>query len=86
MAISGPCAVFSDVRDIPSKGIRLHHVRFCYHVSVMGGTLRNEAVGSTDLTQWVVFGEALGLEPIAPFVTAAIEAAAQGRPIAADRR
>lgn len=76
VVIDSDCAVFSDVRDIPSKGIRLHHVRFCYPVSVVAGTLRNEPEGSTDLARWVEFDEALGLVPIAPFVTSAIEAAA----------
>jgi 8-oxo-dGTP diphosphatase len=80
VSVDSDCAVFSDVRDIPSKGIRLHHVRFCYQVSVVAGTLRNEPEGSTDLAQWLVFDEALRLTPIAPFVTAAIEAAASGRP------
>ena len=80
VSVEGDCAVFSDVRDIPGKGIRLHHVRFCYQVSVVAGTLRNEPEGSTDLARWVEFDGALSLIPIAPFVTAAIEAAACGRP------
>ena len=62
-------------RDIASKGIRLHHVRLCYRVTVLGGALRNEPQGSTDLARWVRFGEALDLNPIAPFVTAVIETA-----------
>ncbi len=82
VSVDGGCAVFSDVMDIPSKGIRLHHVRLCYLVSVVGGDLRNEPQGSTDLAEWVPFGEALDLNPIAPFVTVAIETAAQGRPLA----
>ncbi len=81
VSIDGACAVFSDVMDIASKEIRLHHVRLCYPVTVAGGTLRNEFQGTTDLAQWVRFDEALDLNPIAPFVTAAIEAAAQGRPL-----
>jgi 8-oxo-dGTP diphosphatase len=82
VSVDGEWAVFSDVADIASKGIRLHHVRLCYPVTVTGGTLRNEFQGTTDLAQWVRFGEALDLSPIAPFVTAAIEAAVQGRPLA----
>lgn len=82
VSVDGGCAVFSDVMDIASKGTRLHHVRLCYPVTVTDGTLRNEFQGTTDLAQWVRFGEALDLNPIAPFVTAAIEAAAQGRPLA----
>lgn len=82
VSVDAGCAVFSDVLDIESKGIRLHHVRLCYRVAVIGGTFRNEYQGSTDLARWVRFGEALDLNPIAPFVTAAIEAAAQGQPLA----
>lgn len=82
VSVDAECAVFSDVMDIASKGIRLHHVRLCYQVAVVSGTLRDEPQGSTDLARWVPFGEALDLNPIAPFVTAAIEAAAQGRSLA----
>jgi len=53
VAVDGECAVFSDVMDIPHKGIRLHHVRLCYRVTVVGGTLRNEYHGTTDLVRWV---------------------------------
>lgn len=79
VSVEGECEVFSDVRDIPSKGIRLHHVRLCYPVTVVAGVLRNEPQGSTDLARWVRFGDALELTTIAPFVTAAIEAAATER-------
>lgn len=82
VSIGGECAVFSDVMDIASKGIRLHHVRLCYPVTVTGGTLRNEFQGTTDLAQWVRPEDAIKLPPIASFVTAAIESAAQGRPLA----
>jgi len=73
--IDGPCAVFSDVVAIPSKTQRLHSVRLCYPVSVVGGSLRDERDGSTDLARWVHLGEAARLPAIAPFVTAAIERA-----------
>lgn len=79
VSVEGECEVFSDVRDIPSKGIRLHHVRLCYPVTVVAEVLRNEPQGSTDLARWVRFGDALELTAIAPFVTAAIEAAATER-------
>ncbi len=77
VSVDGPCTVFSDVREIPAKGIRLHHVRLCYPVTVTAGTLRSELEGSTDLAQWVPFGQALKLDAIAPFMTSVIETAAR---------
>lgn len=68
--------VFSDVAEIPAKGIRLHHVRFCYPVQVLGGTLRDEIDGTTDHVEWVPFDRALTLPPIAPFVTEVVGAMA----------
>lgn len=75
VSVDEPCMVFSDVLEIPAKGIRLHHVRLCYPVTVTAGTLRNETTGSSDLAQWVPFDRALALVAIAPFVTFAIEEA-----------
>jgi ADP-ribose pyrophosphatase YjhB (NUDIX family) len=65
--------VFSDVAEIPGKGILLHSVRFCYPVEVVGGTLRDEIGGSTDHVEWVPLDQALTLPPIAPFVTEVLE-------------
>lgn len=76
MSVAGPCTVFTDVRSIPTKGIRLHHVRLCYPVTVLAGSLRDDSEGSTDLARWVPVDEARTLDPIAPFVTSAIESAA----------
>lgn len=73
--IDGPCTVFSDVMAIPSRALRLHSVRLCYPVTVLGGSLRDEPDGSTDLARWVHLGEAARLPAIAPFVTATVERA-----------
>lgn len=73
VSVDGSCTVFSDVMEIPAKGVRLHHVRLCYPVTVTGGSLRSEREGSTDLAQWIPLGQALNLPAIAPFVTSAIE-------------
>ncbi len=67
--------MFDDEVGIESKQIRLHSVRLCYPVTVVGGDLRNETDGSTDLARWVDVREARQLAAIAPFVTAAIEQA-----------
>jgi ADP-ribose pyrophosphatase YjhB (NUDIX family) len=76
ISVDGPCTVFSDVREIPTKGIRLHHVRLCYPVTVTAGTLRSELEGATDLAQWIPFGQARNLDAIAPFVTSVLETTA----------
>ena len=71
--VDGPCTVFSDVMEIASKRLRLHSVRLCSSVTVLGGERRNEHDGTTDMVRWVAFREASRLPVIAPFVTAAIE-------------
>lgn len=43
--------VASDVRRRPN-GDRIHTVRVLYTVSLNGGDLRDEAVGTTDAAQW----------------------------------
>lgn len=43
--------VASDVRRRPN-GDRIHTVRVLYTVSLNGGNLRDEAVGTTDAAQW----------------------------------
>ena len=77
ISVDGPCTVFSDVREIPTKGIRLHHVRLCYPVTVTAGNLRSEREGTTDLAQWIPLGQAVNLDAIAPFVTSVIETIAR---------
>jgi 8-oxo-dGTP diphosphatase len=43
--------VASDVRRRPN-GDRIHTVRVLYTVSLNGGNLRDEVVGTTDAAQW----------------------------------
>jgi len=71
--VEGTCTVYSDEVEIPSRRLRLHSVRLCYSVTVVGGDLRDEADGSTDLVRWVDVGEARRLNVMAPFVASAIE-------------
>jgi 8-oxo-dGTP diphosphatase len=71
--VEGPCTVYSDEVEIPSRRLRLHSVRLCYSVTVVGGDLRDETDGSTDLVRWVDVGEARRLNAMAPFVASAIE-------------
>ncbi|NTW39758.1 MAG: NUDIX domain-containing protein [Cellulomonadaceae bacterium] len=58
--------IASDVLDIPARDLRLHTVRFIYAVDVVGGALRNEDDGTTDLVAWVPVGE-LATIPLMPF-------------------
>jgi ADP-ribose pyrophosphatase YjhB (NUDIX family) len=43
--------VVSDIRRRPN-GDRIHTVRVIYAVALVGGELRDEAIGTTDQAQW----------------------------------
>lgn len=66
--------VFSDVIELPGKGMRLHHVRLCYPVRVVGGRLRDEPAGTTDHAEWVDLARAATLPVIEGFVTETVAA------------
>lgn len=74
--VDGGPAVFSDTLDIAARRLRLHSVRLCYPVTVLGGDLRDEPDGTTDVAAWFDLSEALDLPAIAPFVTATLRLAA----------
>lgn len=57
--VIGLAAVDSEVLEAPDK--RTHVFRVLYHATVVGGELRNEANGSTDLAQWFTLEEAADL-------------------------
>jgi 8-oxo-dGTP diphosphatase len=57
----------SDVLEIPARGQLLHTDRLLYDVRLLGGTLRAEPVGTTDLARWVAPAEAAALR-LMPFV------------------
>ena len=57
----------SDVLEIPARGQLLHTDRLLYEVRLLGGTLRAEPAGTTDLARWVAPAEAAGLR-LMPFV------------------
>ncbi len=44
-----------------SGGRRLHAIRIVYAVRIVGGELRDEPDGSTDMCRWVTLDEALGM-------------------------
>jgi len=72
VAVGGGPVVLSDVTG-RSSGESVHSVRLCYVVGIVGGSLRNEAAGTTDLAQWVTDAELDALPP-QPYVREALAA------------
>ena len=68
----GPLAVLSDVMDVPGRPERVHTVRVCTLVEVLGGTLTDEPDGTTDAVRWVPFPQAAALPQLA-FVARALD-------------
>lgn len=71
--VTGLLTVLSDVRQRPGHDQRVHSLRICYAVEVVGGELSAEVDGTTDLPQWVDASHALDL-PLAPFVRTLLSA------------
>ncbi|GAA4201463.1 NUDIX hydrolase [Actinocatenispora rupis] len=67
VAVDGLRAVTADVLAIPARDQLLHTDRILYDVRLLGGDLRDEPVGTTDLARWVPRTELAGL-PLMPFV------------------
>lgn len=63
--------VTADVLDLPARGQRLHTDRLLYDLRLLGGQLRAEPAGTTDLARWVTPEELAGLA-LMPFVAAAL--------------
>ena len=63
--------VLSDVRTIPD-GTSLHTVRLIYRVDSWEGTLRPEAVGTTDAVGWFTPDEIRGM-PLALYVQTVVD-------------
>jgi len=58
--------VVADVSRLRDRPVDLHHDRVIYDVMAVGGTLRDELEGSTDLARWVPEEELAEL-PLMPF-------------------
>lgn len=71
VAVTGVRDVVSDVLAIPARGERLHTDRVLYDLRLLGGELRAEPAGTTDLVRWVAPDELAGLR-LMPFVAAAL--------------
>ncbi len=63
--------VTADVLELPARGQRLHTDRLLYDLRQLGGRLRAEPDGTTDLARWVAPDELAGLT-LMPFVAAAL--------------
>ena len=64
-----------------ATGHRIHTVGILYRVAITGGTLRDEADGSTDLARWVQPSEARGLPVVGlvSWATSLVEGGLRGR-------
>jgi 8-oxo-dGTP diphosphatase len=58
--------------DETMRGDRVHAIRILYHVAIVGGELRHESNGSTDLAAWIAPDELAGL-PVVDLVTWALQ-------------
>jgi 8-oxo-dGTP diphosphatase len=64
--VAGLHGVLSDVTEMPWRGVAVHHDRVVYDVVVSGGTLRDEADGTSDLVAWRDGGDLTAL-PLMPY-------------------
>jgi 8-oxo-dGTP diphosphatase len=77
--VDGLRAATADVLPLAHRGELLHTDRVLYDLRVVGGALRAETGGTTDVARWLTVDEAAGL-PLMPFVADAL-----GLPAAAPR-
>jgi 8-oxo-dGTP pyrophosphatase MutT (NUDIX family) len=64
--IAGLRGVLSDITEMPWRGVAVHHDRIVYDVVAAGGSLRDEADGTSDLVAWRGDGE-LPAVPLMPY-------------------
>ncbi|WP_433529871.1 NUDIX domain-containing protein [Micromonospora sp. CA-263727] len=69
--LTGLRAVVADVVPYPDLGVALHTDRVLFEVAAVGGALRAERHGSTDLARWSTLAEAAGL-PLLAFTAEAL--------------
>ncbi|MBX7265278.1 NUDIX domain-containing protein [Micromonospora sp. Llam7] len=70
-AVTGLRAVVADVVPYADLGVALHTDRMLFDVAPVGGRLRAERDGSTDLARWLTLDEATGL-PLLAFTAEAL--------------
>ncbi|MBQ1025701.1 NUDIX hydrolase [Micromonospora sp. C95] len=69
--VTGLRAVVADVVPYPDLRVALHTDRLLFDVAVVGGRLRAERDGSSDLARWLALDEAAEL-PLLPFTAEAV--------------
>ncbi len=69
--LTGLRAVVADVVPYPDQKVALHTDRVLFDLAPVGGALRAEPAGSTDLVRWLTPEEAAGL-PLLPFTAEAL--------------
>ncbi|MGC5028828.1 NUDIX hydrolase [Micromonospora sp. DT229] len=69
--VAGLRSVVADVVPYPDLGVALHTDRVLFELTAVGGTLRAERDGTTDLARWLAPQEAAGL-PLLPFTAEAL--------------
>lgn len=72
VSVGGEPVVLSDV-TVGGAGESVHSVRLCYVVELQGGSLRDEAQGTTDHARWVAEANVDAL-PLQPYVREALAA------------
>jgi len=76
--IDGLRTVTADVARLPGGDLE-HTDRIVYDVTVVGGSLRDEAEGTTDLVAWVEPAELAG-RPLMPFTARLLDRPVDGEP------
>jgi 8-oxo-dGTP diphosphatase len=65
--VTGVRGVVADILEMPWRNVALHHDRIVYDVAVVGGSLRGERGGTSDVAAWLGPGELLAGQPVMPF-------------------
>jgi 8-oxo-dGTP diphosphatase len=65
--VTGVRGVVSDITEMPWRDVALHHDRIVYDVAVVGGQLRDERDGTSDVAAWLSPAELAAGQPVMPF-------------------
>jgi 8-oxo-dGTP diphosphatase len=65
--VTGVRSVVADITEMPWRGVAVHHDRILYDVTVLGGDLRDEADGTSDVAAWLSPAELATGQPVMPF-------------------
>jgi 8-oxo-dGTP diphosphatase len=65
--VAGVRGVVADITEMPWRGVAVHHDRIVYDVVVVGGELRAEPDGTSDVAAWLGLAELAAGQPVMPF-------------------